>query len=785
MKRPLFFTVCLLAVLAAGRAQCPDFTDFDAPGVSLSQGPWEAPSLYPGYDPTLFEIITQPGMDPYSGYQLPIIPSGETAVVKLGNDLGGKKSRSINYTFTVDADYPILYIKYAAVMKHAGSFHSQGPFLRIILIDDGFIPAIGSGGMSINACGKHCFDAMTSDGIISGMYSWIPWHSLGIDLSDHIGQQITFRFITYDCYWHSDEFCYVYFTASCKENHLSVVGCDGQNITLAAPIGYTQYLWNNGATTQTSTYPLLDNLDIQCHVVSDGCVPNLDINSIEGLTLTNGETWYDTICEGDSYYGHGFDLPAQNEPGSFTFSRIVLDPNDCLSGTKYKLRLTVRQRNIHYYGTACEGADYNQYGFHYSNLQVGNHLDSLPLTTDNGCTPAYQYLHLTVSPSLAHSGELFGETDLCDYTASTYTLYYPGPISQYQWNIPNGVTNFTNSPTQDALLYFTEDAPNPAVISVTGTDACGTHTLSKTVWHNPSYYLFYEDTACTGETYDNHGIHTALLDSAGLYYLSLHNTTANGCDSNVMVRLLVGNTPGLATLAQPEEICTGQSSIIHALGENASFNVVPDPLEVVPGDILCTDLTTVKPDDWPVQGKTAKAIVFYVDTTGQHGWAVHLNNIDTHDYWSSPTYYIGVIPYNNPRDVVSDLNGLTNTQQITNILISEGSTDYHFSLSNLNAGWFIPSAGQLRILCARQNTINSSLQTVGGTPLFEYSPDWTISVNSYWSSSMRDVVTYGSGSNNTAWYVSSSGKLSYRKIWGDLPNEGWPGMPGMRSICNF
>lgn len=782
MKRPLLFTACLLAVLAAVQAQCPDFTDLDAPGVTLSQGPWDIPSHDPGYDPTLFEVITQPGMDPYTGYQLPIIPSGETAVVKIGNDLGGMKSRAIHYTFTVDADYPILHIKYAVVMKHAGSFHNQGPFFRIILVDDGFVPAVASGGVSIYACGNYSYDSYAHDGIISGMYSWFPWRSIGIDLSDHIGQQITVYFVSYDCKHHSNEFCYAYFTASCKENHLTLVDCDGQNITLAAPDGYPGYEWNNGAITQTSTYPLQDNLDIQCHVVSSGCVPDLDINSIEGLTLANGETWYDTICEGESYFGHGFDLLAQDEPGSFTFSRTVLDPNDCLSGTIHKLHLTVLQRDVHYYETACEGTDYDQYGFHYSNLQVGNHIDSLPLATDNGCTPAYQYLHLTVIPSLTQSGALTGETDLCDYTPSHYIIFYPGPISQYQWNIPDGVTNFTDPPTQDATLYFTEDAPNPAIISVTGTDACGTHTQSITVWHHPSYYLFYEDTICTGETYDNHGIHTALIDSAGLYYLTLHNTTVNGCDSNVMVRLLVGNTPGLATLAQPEEVCTGQSAIIHALGDNASFNVAPDPLAVVPGDILCTDLTIVKPDDWPVQGKTAKAIVFYVDTTGQHGWAVHLNNISTHDFICPPCNYTGVILHNNPRDAVLDLDGLTNTQQIKDILASHGSDAVFFNF-HFNSGWYLPAAGQLRILCARQNTINSSLQVVGGTPLFESSTDWTINVHSYWSSSMRDVGDISSN-NNTEWYVSSSGKLNYMAIWSLLPT-GHPGEPGTRSICNF
>lgn len=42
------------------------------------------------------------------------------------------------------------------------------------------------------------------------------------------------------------------------------------------------------------------------------------------------------------------------------------------------------------------------------------------------------------------------------------------------------------------------------------------------------------------------------------------------------------------------------------------------------GDLLCADGTTVKPDDYASSGKTAMGVVFYVDTTGVHGWAASL-----------------------------------------------------------------------------------------------------------------------------------------------------------------
>jgi len=778
--------VSLLAVLAVGWAQCPDFTNLSEPGVSCRYGPYENPTMNTGIVEGRHTVVTQQGMDPHTGYQLPILPPGETAVVKLGNDLGGKQSECIDYDFVVDPDNPILTVKFAFVLQNFGEMSSGCPMFCIYLLGQQSGDSYAYG--SIYPCGHYYFPyPFFGNFQVAGSVIWRPWTTISIDLSQHAGQQVRARFITYDSKFNNASFGYAYFTASCMSDRLTVVGCDGEQITLAAPEGYAHYDWNNGSTSVTSTYPLQDNLDVLCHVSSDpgiDCDFYFDLNSIEGMSLITNETWYDTICEGESYSGHGFDLPPQESSGEFTFSRTVLDPGNCLSGNIYKLHLTVIQRNEHYYATVCEGTDYDQYGFHYTNLETGILTDSLPLTNDNGCSPAYKYLHLTVDPSLANSGELFGETVVCDHEVYTYTLNYPGVLSQYQWIIPEGVTNFSSYPGETVLLYFTENAPNPVVISVTATDGCGDHTLSKAIYHNPSYYYSYQDTVCTGDIYNNHGIQTALLDSAGIYYLSSHNTTVTGCDSNVTVRLWVGSTPTVSTLAQPEAICEGQSTVIHAIGENASFNMLI-PLDIIPGDILCTDNTIEKPENFSTSGKTAKGVVFYVDTTGEHGWAVHLQNHGCHEYWlhdvsTTTIIYANLTQYHTSREALSDLNGLLNTQIIRSI-----DPSYSFS-GDVNSEWYVPAIGQLRILDEERDVINTSLQIAGGVPLFETTTDWTTTVTKYWSSTICDATSssFPHYNNRTAWYLNSSGVIRYQGIYA-LPNDGYPGVPGTRLICNF
>ena len=759
MKRSFLFAVLLLAVLAAGRAQCPDFTDLTGPGVACWADNDVIGSSH-GPSPGRYAVITQPGMDPYTGYQLPMLPPGDSAVVRIGNDQGGHQHEGIDYTFVVDPDHPVVTIKFAFVLQNFGNISTQeGSFpsfsisiLHPLYENDYFAESIG-------ICG-YFNDALYGGYTVTGNVMWRPWATMTVDLSGYAGQLIRLRFITHDgLNGNPSSFSYAYFTFSCMSDRLSVVGCDGQHVTLAAPDGYANYLWNNGSTTSTSTYSLQDNLDVSCRVSSDfGCGYTFHLSSVEGLSMSNGGMWYDTVCQGNSYNGHGFDLPPQPTPGVFTFSRAVLDSTDCLSATIYKLHLFVKQRNVYYYGTACEGADFDQYGFHYTNLQAGTIVDSLPLTNDNGCVPAYKYLRLTVTPSYANSGELFGDTYVCDKTANTYTLNFPGPIFQYQWNVPVGVTNFTDIPGQSALLYFTEEAPNPAIISVTGSSPCGSHTLTKTVYHTPSYHLVYEDTACTGESYDGHGIQTSVLDNPGLYYISHNGTTVDGCDSNVMVRLWVGATPELSTLAQPTEICVGDSTTVHALGEGASFQIVLAlEAEVKPGDILCTDNSIVKSTDWPAPDKTAKGVVFYVDSSGLHGWAVALQDLPSYESnntirWSYNGVMMGTVSYETIRSAMSDQNGYAITQllsqynlQYPHLYLNQATTIF-LTDDESAAGWYLPTIRQLYILFCEKGPVNSSLQTTGSI-LWSYEG----LTSKYWSSTER---------SNKAWCMNYSGTAS-------------------------
>ena len=147
------------------------------------------------------------------------------------------------------------------------------------------------------------------------------------------------------------------------------------------------------------------------------------------------------------------------------------------------------------------------------------------------------------------------------------------------------------------------------------------------------------------------------------------------------------------------------------------FSLLGFGQDVSIGDILCTDGSIVSRASFPSSGKTAQGIVFYVDATDTHGWAVALNNQSNSIKWCIHyTYDIADLPnVSNAREAMHDLNGHGNTGIIraeggSNVFPAAWAVDY-------DHGWYLPAGGQLRYLYSCAPEVNASLQTVGGSPI--------------------------------------------------------------------
>ena len=162
------------------------------------------------------------------------------------------------------------------------------------------------------------------------------------------------------------------------------------------------------------------------------------------------------------------------------------------------------------------------------------------------------------------------------------------------------------------------------------------------------------------------------------------------------------------------------------------------------GDILCEGDLVVSPANYNASTQTAKAVVFYVDNTGQHGWAIALQDAGSFAWGSKYTdtpltnYYGGYDGTNGRRQAIYDIDGYHNTQTIR-----ESYNYAAFNAVDFENGWYLPAIGQLNYLYGNLDEVNVSLESVGGT---RFVGGWE-----YWSST--------EGQKEFAWWLCSSGEL--------------------------
>lgn len=737
LKKSILSLLVLVLWTFAGEAQCPDFLDLTSSSVTGYYGNINDSAFNVGIVPGRHTLITQQGTDPHTGGQLPFLPDGENAVIRLGNDQVGSQAASLIYTFTVDPDYPILLLKYAVVLEDPNHEPILQPHFLIQMLD-----------MNNNLLTECMEYNVVSSSSIPGFQSyesvrWRPWTNNAFDLSPYAGRTVKLQISAFDCGAHA-HFGYAYFTASCISNKLSVSGCNGDQVSISAPEGFVSYSWSNGSNSPSTIYTIQGNTVATCVVSTvTGCQFTQSVTFAQD-TFLQDHFYYDTICEGMGYYDHGFNLPSQTVLGDYAFLNTFYDVSNCVEGTTNTLYLHVRSRYTHIYDVACEGDSYNAYGFQYSQLTQGTITDSNSVPIPYGCD-SVTILHLTVDHTFSMSDVINGPTEVCGGTMETYSLANVASqtSNNYHWTVPDGVVVYIGQGTSSAQLFFTQNAPSPAPVMFTGSNGCGSNTISLDIEVSPAYYNMYNDTVCTGNTYIQHGYQLGIQDSVGYYVHILNNTTQHGCDSVIVLQLLVAETPSIVALADPTEICLGSETDLFAVGAQATVTLPSQMHFIAIGDILCTDSTFVHPQDWPC-GKVALGIVFYVDTTGQHGWVVSLNNEVGAFRWATTNVDLpSVANYSSCFLALEDRDGFQNS---ANIRIFGDADQFPAAyVMDYNYGWYLPAAAQLYHLYAVLGIVNNSLQIVGVNP-FPMDYSWR-----YWSSTEC--------SDSNAWFLDSTQTL--------------------------
>lgn len=158
------------------------------------------------------------------------------------------------------------------------------------------------------------------------------------------------------------------------------------------------------------------------------------------------------------------------------------------------------------------------------------------------------------------------------------------------------------------------------------------------------------------------------------------------------------------------------------------------------GDILCEGDVVVSPLDYDTANHVAQGVVFYVDNSGKHGWAVSLYNEGSYSWGEHGENS----PLNNMKGrarAKKDTDGYANTKVI---LEAEEGEYPAFEAVDFENGWYLPAVGQMKKLYSNIKTVNATLKTTGGD-LF------TPTGFTYWSSTESTAFD--------AWYMCSIGGI--------------------------
>ena len=192
---------------------------------------------------------------------------------------------------------------------------------------------------------------------------------------------------------------------------------------------------------------------------------------------------------------------------------------------------------------------------------------------------------------------------------------------------------------------------------------------------------------------------------------------------------------------------------------------------VLLGDVLCTDGSVMRPDDYLSSGKTnAMGVVFLVDENNGYGRAIALSDANSNSYvvWARSYYYnIHSTPKSTITEPLLDIDGATNTNEILRTArLASGTNNtatyapaahyckfynhHTYTTGTDSLGWYLPAGGELRLIHANRVELNKTL-----TQLYNQDPRNTLlNKDKYWSSTEYD--------DNKAWVVFYNGFFHQR-----------------------
>jgi gliding motility-associated-like protein len=229
-------------------------------------------------DGTGRHVIMSNGTDPKSCNQIQRVAAGGIYSARLGNSSTGRQAERLRYQFTIDPDNTLIIYKYAVILQDPGHSPADQPRFQAKLIDQNgnVIPCTF---YEVAASGNA--EGFQTCQIGSTAVRYKNWVTIGVDVSNYIGQTLTLDFATGDCE-QSAHYGYAYVDAACAPFKIDSRYCVSQanqnSVTLSAPEGFNQYAWSTGQVGSSITIPNpVNGQVVSCSITSaNGCLAVLN-----------------------------------------------------------------------------------------------------------------------------------------------------------------------------------------------------------------------------------------------------------------------------------------------------------------------------------------------------------------------------------------------------------------------------------------------------------------------------------------------------------------------------
>jgi len=298
-------------------------------------------------------VIMSSGNDPNACNNIPRVAPGSIYSARLGNSDDGEQAEKLRYQFTITPQSSLIIYKYAVIMEDPDHTPADQPRFEARLLDQNgndipctyYLVVAGSGTSGFSTCNS------------SGA-KYKNWQTIGVDASAYLGQTVTLEFSTGDCE-QGAHYGYAYVDAGCAPFAIDSRYCVNTNgvnaAVLTAPAGFSGYLWSNGATTNSTSFPnpTIGQV-VTCNITSaNGCVATLTaILTPSNITANFADS---SVCAG---------------------TPLVLQNNS-----------TITNGLISSYSWASsDGFTSNTTDFNHAFTNPGNYTITLTATTDLGCT---------------------------------------------------------------------------------------------------------------------------------------------------------------------------------------------------------------------------------------------------------------------------------------------------------------------------------------------------------------------------------------------------------------